>query len=405
MIRRNVWNRCIKWLERKEILLIVGARQTGKSTLMRKMVSHVEKSTPQVYFFSLENPLILSAFDENPENLFNYIPGDGTKRYVFLDEIQYLKDPTRFLKYLYDEYAPALKLVVSGSSAFYIDKKFRDSLAGRKRIVELRPFSFSEFLVGKEQKKLAARVRDGFTSPGIEKRSFLVPEKEKMQHLLNEYILYGGYPAVVTEEDPEEKLFTLKDLHESFLRKDIHDAGVLEEHKFYLLLKIIASGTGSLLNANELANTVGLSGDTVREYIHIMRKSFIIALVPPFHRNLRKELTKMPKAYLLDSGLRNLILNDFRHPFERPDRGYLLENLVFIALKQAGVERINYWRTQDKKEVDFIIEGTRAFEVKWRSEAFNPGKYRRFTEHYPDIPLSPVCRQDDKAPDLLDFLR
>ncbi|MDZ7793774.1 MAG: ATP-binding protein [Spirochaetia bacterium] len=404
MVQRNVWKRCINWLERKEILLIIGARQAGKSTLMREMVSHVKKFTPHVHFFSLENPLILSAFDENPENLFNYIPRNGTNRYVFLDEIQYLKDPTRFLKYLYDEYTPTLKLVVSGSSAFYIDKKFRDSLAGRKRIVELRPFSFSEFLVGRKQEALAERVREESTSPDTGKKSYLVPEKEKLQHLLNEYILYGGYPAVVTEEDPEEKLFTLKDLHESFLRKDIHEAGVLEEYKFFLLLKIIASGTGALLNANELANTVGLSGDTVREYIHIMRKSFIIALVTPFHRNLRKELTKMPKAYLLDSGLRNIILNDFRAPFEKPDRGCLLENLVFIALKQAGVEKINYWRTQDKKEVDFIVDGSRAFEVKWRSEAFNPGKYRRFTEHYPDIPLNPVCWQDDNSPDLLDFL-
>jgi uncharacterized protein len=176
----------------------------------------------------------------------------------------------------------------------------------------LRPFSFSEFLVGRKQKALAERVREESTFQGSGKRSYIVPEREKLQHFLNEYILYGGYPAVVTEEDPEEKLFTLKDLHESFLRKDIHEAGVLEEHKFYLLLKIIASGTGALLNANEPANTVGLSGDTVREYIHIMSKSFIIALVTPFHRNLRKELTKMPKAYLLDSGLRNIILKDFR---------------------------------------------------------------------------------------------
>lgn len=112
---------------------------------------------------------------------------------------------------------------------------------------------------------------------------------------------------------------------------------VSEQYKFYQLLKIIAAGTGALLNASEIGNTIGLSPDTVREYIHILRKSFIIATVPPFHSNVRKELTKMPKAYLFDSGFRNTVLGEYRHPEERLDKG--ARSAGCNALKREGDDR------------------------------------------------------------------
>jgi len=369
------------------------------------MAKHIENNGGKVDYFSLENPLTLGAFNENPENLFSYIPPiSGTSRFVLIDEIQYLDNPSRFLKYLHDEYVEQIKLIVSGSSAFYIDKKFSDSLAGRKRIIELFPFSFPEFLTARSEYALSNALNEYTAGNKMEKKHFSIPESDQLHHYLNEYMTYGGYPGVVTEPDPEEKLFTLRDLHESFLKKDLQDAGVSEEFKFYQLLKILAGSTGSLFNAAEAANTLSLSGDTVRSYLHILEKAFIITRVSPFHRNVRKELTKMPKIYFLDSGLRNTILENFDPPAERFDKGELLENLVFTFLRYPGKSRIHFWRTQDRNEVDFIIDSRLALEVKWQKSAFNSKKYSAFMETYPEIPFHLLVRKDKAVLDPLDLL-
>jgi len=141
VVKRNIWSRCKKYLERKEILLIIGARQTGKTTLLRAIASHLEQEGGKAFFLTLESPLLLAALNENPENIFKYIPRSEQQKYLLLDEVQYLQNPSKFLKYIYDIYSDTIKLVVSGSSAFYIDRSFKDSLAGRKRIIELFPFS------------------------------------------------------------------------------------------------------------------------------------------------------------------------------------------------------------------------------------------------------------------------
>jgi len=404
VVKRNIWSRCKKYLERKEILLIIGARQTGKTTLLRAIASHLEQEGGKVFFLTLESPLLLAALNENPENIFKYIPRSEQQKYLLLDEVQYLQNPSKFLKYIYDIYSDTIKLVVSGSSAFYIDRSFKDSLAGRKRIIELFPFSFSEFLRAKAELELSKTIQEESWCITFKKRHLLIPEREKLGAYLQEYIVYGGYPGVVTEPDGEEKRFILKDIHESFLKKDIREAGVTEEYKFYQLLKIIASSAGSLVNSSEIANTISLSADTVREYIHVLRKSFITSVIPPFHSNVRKELTKMPKIYMLDSGLRNVVLNDFRALEDRQDKGELLENMVFIALRTFGFDNINFWRTQDKKEVDFIVDTGHALEVKWQPSAFRPKKYEKFTSAYPDIPLNPVFYYDEHQLDLLDLL-
>lgn len=405
MITRSVWPRCLSWLERKELLLITGARQTGKTTLLRTIGKHVQAQGGKADYFSLENPITLEAFNNNPENVFSFLsPAAGKRRFLLIDEIQYLDNPTGFLKFLYDEYGETVKLVVSGSSAFYIDRNFTDSLAGRKRIIELFPFSFSEFLLARSEDELAAGIgRNRFPDRSV-KDDFTIPDREKLHRYLDEYMTYGGYPGVVTEPDAEEKLFTLRDLHESFLKKDLLEAGVSEEFKLYQLLKLLAEGTGALFNANEAANTLGLSADTVRSYIHILEKAFIIQSVTPFHRNVRKELTKMPKVYFLDCGLRNTITGNYSPVSERTDRGALLENLIFIALRYSGRDRINFWRTQDKKEVDFIFDGKAALEVKWQLSKFDTQKYRTFIESYPEIPLYPAVRRSDSALDPLDLV-
>ena len=148
----------VKNLDNDDILLLIGARQVGKTTVLRSIYRLIEKRDQNVYMFSLEDPMLLADLNAHPENIFNYIPKQNNRIFLILDEIQYLDNPTNFLKYIYDLYAGKIKCVVSGSSAFYVDRKFKDSLAGRKRIIKLFSFSFSEFLLTKNENDISEKI-------------------------------------------------------------------------------------------------------------------------------------------------------------------------------------------------------------------------------------------------------
>jgi uncharacterized protein len=407
MVRRNVWERCVRYLDRKEIVLILGARQVGKTTLLRALKEQAESQGLPAHYLTLEDPDLLSALEETPENMFRFIRRPRDRTVLLIDEIQYLSAPSRFLKYLYDTYAETLKIVASGSSAFFIDRSFRDSLAGRKRIIDLFPFSFQEFLRANEETELEAIFSTEDYQKSTTKRSILVPQRRKLEPYLVEYLRFGGYPAVILEKDEEEKILTLEDLHRSFLKKDILEAGVQKEHAFYKTVSIIADESGGVMNASGMAGSIGVAPDTVRSYLHLLQKSYIVSAVPPFHRNIRKELTKMPKVYFLDSGFRNAVLNDFRAPQERLDRGAILENAVHSALRSGEdngrTEEIRFWRTQDGREVDFVVGERIAFEAKWDPSRFRANKYRSFQEAYPEIRLAPVGWSNEEFLDLFDL--
>ena len=217
-----------------------------------------------------------------------------------------------------------------------------------------------------------------------------------------EYSLYGGYPKVVLAKDFADKQEWLKELVFSFLKKDVYELGVREKDKFYKLVRILASQTGQLLNTNELSNTLQLAKDTVSRYLHVLQKSFIIRVSPPFYRNLRKELTKMPKVYFLDPGYRNQLLNIFGDLSHRPDAGATFENLIFSELVKSGVDDIKYWRTQDRNEIDLIVDQRNAYEVKINAAAFSPTKYKTFNTSYPEMDLRPIVLNDEKMLDVLD---
>ena len=155
MKNRLLFNDIHKHLDKKQITLILGARQTGKTTLLKQVQSSLADSDRPATYISLEDKEILTAFNQRPDNLFQFIPPseNGKRQCIFIDEVQYLDDPSNFLKYLYDEHWEQLKLVVTGSSGFYIDQKFKDSLAGRKRIFHLPTMGFQEFLIFKDREE------------------------------------------------------------------------------------------------------------------------------------------------------------------------------------------------------------------------------------------------------------
>ncbi len=403
-VDRNVQPLLDRLLKDDRILLLAGARQTGKTTLLRHLQKQLEGQSQSVRLLTFEDPLFLGEVNQHPENLFQYVPKPDTEHiFVLLDEIQHLEDPSNFLKYIYDVYKDRIKLVVTGSSAFYLDEKFHDSLAGRKRIVPIYSFCFSEFLRSKNRLDLAEEVRKNHFFVTGKKRQLLRPVRRELLAHLQEYACFGGYPGVVLEPDVDEKKFRLQELHQSLLKKDVADAGIKNEYAFYSVLKLLADQAGNLVNALEISNTVKVSRTAVDRYLHVLRKSFIVESCPPFHRNVRKELSKMPKYYFYDPGYRNAILGSFGRLSDRLDSGVALENLFFSECCKAGVQEIRFWRTQDGKEVDFVLDGARAFELKVDAERFNPAKHASFVKGYPDVPLRPVGWQAQEALEMLDF--
>ncbi len=393
---RDIYADLLAFLPDKRFTVITGARQTGKTSLLRALYGELKDRREQVSYLSFEDPSIVSAANEHPERVFDFVPvkppraldGAAAKRVILLiDEVQYARDPSHFLKYLYDTYEGNLKVVATGSSAFYTDQKFRDSLAGRKRIFRLNTLNFREFLLFREQEHLALELDTLRTRP--EYRSL---RTDDLRHAFWEYLRFGGYPAVALEPNEREKRFTLDELKNAYLRRDVQESKIAHELKFFRLYQVLADQTGNLLNKNELAGEIQLDAKTVDNYVYILEKCFHISLLRPYFRNLRKELTKMPKAYLNDLGMRNALLNRFEEVPNRADKGQLLENYFFLRLSELYPgDQLFFWRTADGLEVDFLVRETlesgRAYEVKWWESKAGESKYGQFTKANPDFLL------------------
>ncbi len=383
MFNRLIEKEIIKYVDNDKILLLLWARQIWKTSIIKNLKSKFDSEWLFTNYINLENPDFLNLLNEHPENIFKIVWKSDIKKYIFIDEIQYLKDPSNFLKYIFDEYKWNIKLIVSWSSDFYIDKNFKDSLAGRKKIFYINTLNFEEFLIFKWKQHFIKYLND---------KSIPLIEKNDLDNYYNEYIIYWWYPDVVLEDDFEEKRNLLEEIWLSYIKKDILEAGVEYEEKYYFILKILSSQIWSLLNLNEISNTINLNAITVEKYIYIMKKSFHIATISPFYNNIRKELTKMQKIYFYDLWLRNYFLNNFEAFDYRIDKWSLFENLVFKNLLNTyKITDLKFWRTQNKNEVDFIIEkDKKAYEVKVQKDKFDIKKYKLFLENYPEFTLDVI---------------
>ena len=403
-IERKIYTKIKKHLDRKEYTIITGARQTGKTTLITRLFKELKSGSDNVFYLTLENSDVLRDINETPENIFKYAlrPDDPltqdteNKRVVlFIDEIQYADKPSHFLKYLYDKYLGNLKIIATGSSAFYLDSSFEDSLAGRKRIFILKTLSFEEFLYFTNRNDLLEILQIMREQP-----DFISTQKDEMLEKFNHYLIYGGYPSVVLETDFDEKVELLKEIKNSFLKRDIEESGVNNHDAFYKLAMLLSGQTGNLVNKNELSNTIGIDNKTIERYLFVLQKCFHIELLRPFSGNLRKELTKMPMIYFYDSGMRNVLLNRF-FPFDlREDKGPLLENYVFRRLAEKyDIDDIRFWRTTDNKEIDFIVnenDGRLAYEVKFSCRKKKNNASKVFLKNYPGFSFQTITYDFDE---------
>lgn len=350
-IPREIENKIRPWLDSKEIIILRGPRQSGKTTLLQEIAKNLIQKGVQpgrVHFINLEDDLEKEKLEKDSLGYFNFYLGrDLEKHYFFLDEVQYLARGGKILKLIYDANLN-IKIIISGSSTLDLNE-VGSYLVGRALFFELYPFSFSEFLSAKDKTlfEYYQKYRFNCKKPTLPPIQFL----DKLNLLLWEYITYGGYPRIVLEKDLENKKFLLKNLYLTYIEKDIVKIyGPKYRQKILDLVKTLAALNASILNYNDLCATTGFYFKEVKEIMGILENSYILRLVSPFHKNLASELRKNQKLYFLDSGLRNFLINRFE--FTDVEKGGLLENFVFNSFR---LEKLNYWRTTAKAEVDFIL--------------------------------------------------
>jgi uncharacterized protein len=401
--QRDLYADLVNFIPNKQYAIVTGARQVGKTSLLRALYADLKNQGESVFYLSFEDPFILDAINKHPDRIFDYVSvrpqgilEGKAERTIFLliDEIQYAKDPSHFLKYIYDTYESNLKIVATGSSAFYIDRKFKDSLAGRKRIFRLNTLNFREYLAFQDKNDLCVELDLSRQRP-----EYKSPYSLHLRHAFWDYLRFGGYPAVALESNEAEKRLILEELKNAYVRRDVLESKIANEIHFYLLMRILAEQTGNLMNKNDLSNELKLDAKTVDTYINVLEKCFHISLLRPFFVNLRKELTKMPKVFFSDLGLRNVLVNRFDAFPDRVDKGALLENYFFLRLNEKyDSEQVFFWHTTSGQEVDFVIRDTlitgKAYEIKWSESKIAPNKYTPFTDAHPAFPLNFLTSED-----------
>jgi len=362
MIKRTLLKELQEHLGKKEITMLVGPRQAGKTTLMRILGEQLAAEGEKTLFLNLDFEEDKTYFESQLKLLAKIELELGKdKGFVFIDEIQRKENAGLFLKGLYDRNI-ACKLVVSGSGSIELKEKLHESLAGRKRIFELTTVNFFESV-----NYMTAYKYENSLSQYFE------VEQEKSAILLEQYLNFGGYPRVVLENEIREKRQVIDEIYQSFVSRDI--AALLKVVKldaFTKLLNLLSAQSGSIVNHSELANTLGLSLPTVTNYLWYAEKTFVIQKLLPFFKNRRKEITKAPVYYFTDPGLRNYINGRFGALKNSDDFGFPFQAMVLNMVKELtrhSGAKINYWRTKGGAEVDLIIDYTQRqipLEVKYR---------------------------------------
>ena len=339
LAEKLIINDCFKG----KAIILLGARQVGKSTLLRNLFKDQLKN---MLWLDAENGDVISLFNNATSTRLKQL--SNNYRIVIIDEAQKISTIGNVLK-LFTDHIPEVQVIATGSSSFELKNKTNEPLTGRKWEHYLFPFSFKEMV----------------------DHTNLLEEKRSLHHRL----VYGSYPEIVTATDNIER--RLKLLTDSYLYKDVLMwSGIKKPEKIIDLLKALAYQVGHEVNYNELSNKLDLKNETVENYINILEQTFVIFKLPSYSTNQRKELRKGKKIYFFDCGLRNALINDFRPAETRQDIGQLFENYVVSELwKKNSYEnnfgKFYFWRTADRQEIDVIIEKNNTlhtYEIKWNSE-------------------------------------
>ena len=390
LIKRSLYPQIKAHLSTPDVFtLIIGPRQAGKTTLMdllkKDLDSKGEKTMSLNVDISSHKPYFASH--EQLVHAIQLEVGEGSG-YIFLDEIQRIENAGLFLKGLYDMKLP-YKFIISGSGSLELKEKIHESLPGRKRLFQMTTLSFEEFVNFKTDYR--------FSKPDKEIISLATVfdfHKEMLRTLLDEYLNFGGYPRVVLAETSEKKRIEIDDIYQSYLQRDIeHLLNIKKTDRFGNLVRMIAAQVGNLVNVTELSRSLGVAQETINNYLWYLEQTFIVKKVTPYFRNVRSEITNSPVYYFIDLGLKNYSINQFGTASQLiPPPGMLFENFVFNDLHERlrlklSAATIHFWRTQDKAEVDFVINtGLIAIPVEVKYTIFSAPhttrSFRSFLDRY-----------------------
>lgn len=345
---RSIYSALIGHLHKKPITVLTGMRRTGKTTLLKQLMK--DSGIIQQFYFDLEridNRLLFS--EDNYESVVYALTQRGAdfskKVLIGIDEIQLVPNLPSVLKYLYDTYD--IKFIVTGSSAYYMKNMFSESLAGRKKIFEIYPLNFAELLLfnGVSISEIALE------KSGV----FVRSEYERLKSYYETYINFGGFPEVVLSPETDDKKDLIQDIISSYINFDIALlSDIRNPANLYKLIKLLSVRIGTKLDISKLTSVAGISRPTVENYIDLLEQSYLIRTIPVLSKSPDREITKARKIYFLDNGIASVSAN--------AGSGALFENAIFNQLQAKGP--VSYYQLKTGKEIDFILNQERCFEVK-----------------------------------------
>lgn len=383
MIPRFVQQNVIKSLtEWRKIVLILGPRQSGKTTLITAIRSVLEESGDKARYFNCDIEEDRAAI--NTTAITRLSGAASGVRYLFVDEAQRMDNPGLNFKILYDHF-PHLRIIATGSSSFDLKNSVSDAMTGRYVDFMLYPLSLSE--IEAYEKPVDGRL------------------------LTSQLLLYGSYPEVYTLKEPQLKRKLLEKITESYLFKDILAfSRVRNSEAIRNLARALAYQTGSEINENELASRIKIDRKTLLSYLDILEKGFVIYRLYPYSKNPRREIGRRYKIFFVDVGIVNALIGDFNPLEMRADRGRLWENFLIIErIKRNAVAetaaRSYFWRNYNGSEVDYIeVDGSAiaAWEIKDNAKTAMSRGAKVFTKTYG--PSVRMVNRDNYSTDFLTLL-
>jgi len=352
-----------------KVLVLYGPRQVGKTTLSRDLLDSV---TLRSRFINADEILYREALASQDRQRLGEVLGDA--ELLVIDEAQRVPHIGINLKILVDSYPQAV-ILATASASFDLANKISEPLTGRKLTFTLYPVSYPE-------------IRQ--TLGSLEARA-----------LLERWLVWGGYPAIVTTDNLPLRERLLGELVGSYLYRDILELdGVRRSDKIIDLLRLLAFQIGQEVSIAELAASLALNRQTVERYLDLLEKVFVVFRVSGFSRNLRKEVTKNPRYYFFDNGVRNSLIQNFNLPALRNDVGQLWENFLIVERRKANQiagRQVNsyFWRTYDQKEISLIEEyegRLHGYEFKWQGGEIRRATRSEFLNAYPDSELMTISQ-------------
>lgn len=367
----------------KQALILLGARQVGKTTLLKKLF-------PDATYLLVDESAVYDILESYSSDAYRSLIGNSES--VFIDELHLLSDPGRAVKLIYDQ-LPKVSIIVTGSSSFHIKNKTSESMAGRAINYSLYPLTIGEYLY---QRGIETNESIYLTDKILRQDNSKSIKVYDSTSILENILLFGQYPHLI--DIPSDKTY-LNNLVEKAIFKDIIELNLIDNRaKALELLKLLAYQIGNLISYTELSKKLGISTPSVQRYIEIFEQSFLLYRLYPYSKNQRDEIGKAPKIYFWDLGLRNALINNFDSMRIRNDAGAIFENFVINEVKKE-IEyldidfKANYWRLKSGSEVDLVLSNTHDLigcEIKYSSGLIS----KAFQNRYPDAKVHVVTQEN-----------